>query len=434
MVHSALASASNDLDTPQGNYRPFGPGYTNGAYPQDFALVGPALEAVHDSQKPSTGLAVDSTHKLYLTYPRNSGSTPDNVVICTSFNEEKPWPNRSIQNCSAGQDPSTCFINVQNIVRDDRGRLWVVDSGIPYHSTPTADAIYGGAKLMSFNESTAEKLRTYVIPRNLLSNRMNMNDMRVNTTLGGRSGYAFITDASRNSSLLAVDLENGRATRRLFNTSVVRADEKYVGTYDGELIYTWNGTKRGHLTTAADGIALGKCHVLVGTHEVKLTPLEASGNFYWGVLASRRFYYISQEVLVDESKSDGEILAAVQDPGQCGSEQAGFSADDQGRVYIAASEQNAIYYVDTLTSQVNRTVNGNQPSGSGPLSADDYVVKTLVRNAMIQHADSMAILGGWLYFNTNQLTLGPSFQYKNVDKRRGPFRSYRVWIGRGPAV
>ena len=160
----------------------------------------------------------------------------------------------------------------------------------------------------------------------------------------------------------------------------------------------------------------------------------ASGNFYWGVLASRRFYYISQATLVDKNKTDAEILAAVQNPGQCGSEQAGFSADDKGRVYIAASEQNAIYYVDTLQSQVNMSVNGDEPRGTDLLPAEDYVVKTLVRNAMIQHADSMAILDGWLYFNTNQLTLGPTYQYNNTDKRRGPFRSFRTWIGRGPAI
>ncbi|KAF2856250.1 hypothetical protein T440DRAFT_103461 [Plenodomus tracheiphilus IPT5] len=412
----SFVSAGNNFHTTADGFRPFGPGYTNGAYPQAFVTVGLPLEAVHDSQKPSTGLAVDSVHKLYLTYPRNAGQTPNNVVICTSFNDEEPWPSSTMQNCVAGQDPSTCFINVQNIIRDDRGRLWVVDSGIPYNATPTTDAIYGGAKLISFNETTAEQLRTYIIPRELLSHRMNMNDMRVNISLGGREGYAFITDASRNSSLLSVDLENGHAMRRLFNTSVVRADENYVGTYNGQLIYTWNGTQKGHLTTAADGIAL------------------SSGNFYWGVLASRRFYYISQEVLVGEDKSDSEIFAAVQDPGQCGSEQAGFSADDQGRLYIAASEQNAIYYVDTLESQINMTVNGNEPGGAGLIPANDYVVKTLVRNAMIQHADSMAILDGWLYFNTNQLTLGPSYQYKNTDNRRGPFRSFRVWIGRGPAV
>jgi hypothetical protein len=256
-VFGAISSATSYFDTTPGGYRPFGPGYNIGAYPQDFALVGPPLEAIHDSQKPPTGLAVDSAHSLYLTYPRNSGQTASNVVICTSFNDEAPWPNVSIQNCTAGQDLSTCFINVQNVVRDDRGRLWVVDSGIPYDAAPDADALFGGAKLMSFNETTAEHLRTYIIPQDLLAHRMNMNDMRVNTTLGGREGYAFITDASRNSSLLAVDLQNGSAVRRLFNTSVVRADENYVGSYGGELIYTWNGTQKSHLTTAADGIALG---------------------------------------------------------------------------------------------------------------------------------------------------------------------------------
>lgn len=103
-------------------------------------------------------------------------------------------------------------------------------------------------------------------------------------------------------------------------------------------------------------------------------------------------------------------------------------------MYIAASEQNAIFYVDTLESQVNTTINDHPPGGNGLVGAEDYVVKTLVRSALVQHADSMAILDGWLYFNTNQLTLGPQYQYNNVDNRKGPFRSYRVWIGRGPAA
>jgi hypothetical protein len=155
----------------------------------------------------------------------------------------------------------------------------------------------------------------------------------------------------------------------------------------------------------------------------------ASGNFYWGVLASRRFYYISQEILVNTNLTDAQVLAAVQNPGQCGSEQAGFTSDDRGRVYIAASEQNAIYYVDTLKSEQNMTVNGNPPGGTGLIPTADYVVKTLAKNAMIQHADSMAILDGWLFFNTNQLTLGPQYQYNNTDKRKGPFRSFKVWLG-----
>lgn len=270
---------------------------------------------------------------------------------------------------------------------------------------------------MSFNQSTGDLIRTYVIPQELYYDGMNANDVRINNTLG-TGGFAFITDESPSSSLLAINLDTGDVVRRLYNTSVVRPDEGYVGSYDGETIYSWNGTKRSFQKVGADGIAL------------------ASGQFFWGVLASRRFYFISQAVMANFSLSDDEVLAAVQYPGNCASEQAGFTADDHGRVYIFASEQNAIYYVDTLQSEVTQEINGVAPGGSGLVAAENYVVQVLVRSALIQHADSGAISpDGWLYFCTNQLALGPPRQYNNTDNRKGPFRSYRVSIGagRGPA-
>lgn len=387
---------------------------TNGICPSDFTIIGPALEAVHESQSPPTGLAIDPNLNLYLTYPRNTGPTPDNVVICTSFGTEEPWPSAAIQNCTQGQNASECFINVQNVVLDSLNQLWIVDSGIP----PGAkSAVEYGAKVMSFSLN-GTLLNTYIIPSSLYYDNMNANDVRINNTLG-TNGYAFITDESNSGSLLSIDLDTGYASRRLYNTTYTRADPGYVGVYDGQPIYGWNGTNKSFLTTGSDGIAL------------------ASGNVYWGVLASRRFYYISQEALVNTSILDEDILSYVQNPGQCGTEQAGFTADDKGRVYIMASEHNAIFYVDTLQAAVNETVNGVPPGSSNQLEsvpAKNYVVKTLVRSGLIQHADSAAIWDGWLYFCTNQLELSPSRQYSNIDARKGPFRSYRVWIGAGPAV
>lgn len=387
---------------------------TNGICPSDFTIIGPALEAVHESKSPPTGLAIDPSLNLYLTYPRNTGLTPNNVVICTSFSGEEPWPSASIQNCTSGQNASECFINVQNVVLDSKNQLWVVDSGIP----PGAkSAVEYGAKIMAFSQD-GTLLRTYVIPSSLYYDNFNANDVRINNTLG-TNGYAFITDESDAGSIASINLDTGYANRRLFNTTYTRADPGYVGVYDGQPIYSWNGTNKSFITTGSDGIAL------------------ASGNVYWGVLASRRFYYISQAALVDTSISDSDIVSYVKNPGQCGTEQAGLTADDKGRVYIMASEHNAIFYVDTLQAAVNETVNGVKPGSSNPLepvSAKNYVVKTLVRSGLIQHADSAAIWDGWLYFCTNQLELSPSRQYNNIDARKGPFRSYRVWIGAGPAV
>ena len=406
-IHSHAANTT-------GSYQPFDPGYTIGTYDRDFTVVGPHLEPIHESQRAPTGFAIDHDSNYYLTYPRNSGQTPINVVIATSFTEEAPWPTAEIQNCTAGQNASTCFINVQNVVLDSIGQLWVVDSGIPYNN-PGGDPVPGGSKIMSFNQSTRELIRTYVIPESLYYDGMNANDVRINNTLG-TGGFAFITDESKSSSLLAINLDTGDAIRRLYNTSVVRPDEGYVGSYDGQLIYSWNGTKKSYQNVGADGIAL------------------ASGNFYWGVLASRRFYYLPQSAMANFSLTEDEVLATVKYPGNCGSEQAGFTADDRGRVYILASEHNAIYYVDTLQSEVTQALEGVPPGGSGSVAPENYVVKVLVRSGLIQHADSAAILDGWLYFCTNQLALSPSRQYNNTDNRKGPFRSYRVNIGRGPAV
>ncbi|KAF2473601.1 uncharacterized protein BDR25DRAFT_386394 [Lindgomyces ingoldianus] len=387
-----------------------------GAFPPasstDYGVIGPPLQAVHASQSPPTGLAIDPDLKIYLTYPRNTGPTPNNVVICPTYSTEEPWPNAEIQNCTSSQNASTCFINVQNVVLDSLHQLWIVDSGIP---AGESSAVRYGAKIMSFDWQTRALKRTYVIPEESYYDKMNANDVRINNTLG-TGGFAFITDESTAGSLLTIDLDTGIVLRRLYNTTETRADQKYVGIYNGNPVYAWNGTKKSYFTTGADGIAL------------------QSGNVYWGVLASRRWYYIPQNLLVNASASEEEVLAGVVYPSQIGTEQAGLTADNKGRVYVCASEHNAIFYVDTLQQYVTEEVNGVVAGGAGVVPPEDYVVKTLVRSALIQHADSAAIWDGWLYFCTNQLELSPGRQYRNVDNRKGPFVSYRVWVGAGPAA
>ena len=97
------------------------------------------------------------------------------------------------------------------------------------------------------------------------------------------------------------------------------------------------------------------------------------------------------------------------------------------------SQQNAILYVDTLESEVTDPVTAVAADGSGVVPAENLVHKTLIRSGVVQAADTACILDGWLYFDTNQQGLAPLRQYNNIDRRRGPFRSYRYWVGRGPA-
>ena len=69
------------------------------------------------------------------------------------------------------------------MVLDSIGQLWVVDSGIPANAPSGSNAVTGGAKIMSFNQ-TGELLRTYTIPQDLLAHQANANDVRINNTLG----------------------------------------------------------------------------------------------------------------------------------------------------------------------------------------------------------------------------------------------------------
>lgn len=386
---------------------------TLGVCPQDFTIIGDALEAVHESTDAPTGLAVDESLNIYLTYPRNAENSTNNVVIATSFTDEEPWPSAEIQRCQPGQNASTCFINVQNVVLDSLGQMWIIDSGIPYGGD--GQALSGGAKIMAFDVATRQLIKTYTFPDALLANGTNLNDVRINNT-AGTAGFAFLTDESASAGIVALDLATGQPVKRLSGTRVVTADPTFVGMYNGVPIYCWNGTTKSYCTTGSDGMAL------------------QGGNVYWGILASRRFYYVPQAVMQDFGATDAEVLAAVRDPGELGSEQAGFTADDQGRLFMLASEQNAIVYVQTDQARVTEEVNGVPAGGAGAVAPENYWVKTLVRSGLVQHADSAAILDGYLYFCTNQLSLSPGRQYKNIDARRGPFRSYRVYIGAGPAV
>lgn len=171
---------------------------TLGVCPQDFTIIGGQLEPVHESVNAPTGLAVDLESNVYLTYPRNAANLTNNVVICTSFTDEEPWPNAEIQRCQPGQNASECFINVQNVVLDSIGQMWVVDTGIPYGST---EYVSGGGKIMAFDVKTRALLKTYVVPDSILDGGTNLNDLRINNT-AGTAGFAFIPDESPEGGII----------------------------------------------------------------------------------------------------------------------------------------------------------------------------------------------------------------------------------------
>lgn len=102
-----------------------------GVCSSDLQVIGDVPEVVHEGIVPPTGIAVDPEHNIFFTYARNMEKQNYTLTKAISFTEEVPWPSEEWQNCSEGQNASTCFVNVQNIVLDSVGGWWVIDSGVP---------------------------------------------------------------------------------------------------------------------------------------------------------------------------------------------------------------------------------------------------------------------------------------------------------------
>lgn len=170
---------------------------------------------------------------------------------------------------------------------------------------------------MSFNSTSGDLIRTYVYPPELYYAKIQLNDIKVNKTLG-TAGYAFFTDDSSYGSITTIDLDTGATIRHIFNSTFTRSDPNFISMYNGQVIRNWSGTTPSPIGSGSNGIAL------------------TGGNVYWGVKASNHWYFASQEAFIS-NLTDSEIEAVIQNPGNFPSEQAGFTADDHGRVYICAS-------------------------------------------------------------------------------------------------
>ncbi|KAM0805452.1 major royal jelly protein-domain-containing protein [Usnea florida] len=424
-IHSFPSSVYTFSPYPSSTAFPFIPqnltSFTQPSSPNNFTTDGPYLEVVHEIYNLTTfptGVAVDQDDRIFINFPRSASSNEVTLGLADSFNTTAAYPNASIQTCQRGQNVSTCFVNIQSVVIDSAQRIWALDTGMGPGQT---DAVEYGAKIMSFNLTTNEMIDNYVLPYSISANGTSINDVRFNLSMS-TAGVAFLTDEQ--GSLIIIDLGLHTYTRRLFNTSVVLADELFVGSFDGTPFYEWNGTQRSHVKIGSDGIAL------------------ANGNLYFAPLASRRLYQINQTTLANASFTDTEMLNAVEFVGQTGSYLEGFTADDQGRVYMGTAEQNSITYFNTsISSLTNSTMlNGLNASSTnatneGVIPASDIEVAPFIRSADIQWPDSMCVQNGYLWFTTNQLPLQGTYQRNSITKASLPYKVYRTSIGgAGPAV
>ncbi|MCU1545836.1 MAG: hypothetical protein JWP30_936 [Homoserinimonas sp.] len=350
------------------------------------------LEVVHtfDDGPMPTGVSISHTGRIFLNYPKWGDEVPATVVEL-KHGRATPYPdnawNRPKGNADAGS-----LVSVQSIVVDPKDRLWILDTGSPLFE-PTRK---GGPKLICVDLATDTVMKAIIFEPDVALPTTYLNDVRFDL----RRNVAFITDSSDSgpNGIIVVDINTGEAWRRLHDHPSTKAltPPDFVAMAEGRVFMERHPDgPLSPVTMGADGIAISS----------------DGARLWYCPLASRHWYSVSTDALLDRSVSNERVAATVIDEGDKGGGSDGLESDDAGRLYATNYEHNAILR--------------RLPSGE---------LQTLVHDERMLWPDTMSVAtDGYLYFTANQLHRQGKYQ-GGEDRRVYPYLLCRVRINAGPVL
>lgn len=336
-----------------------------------------------------TGVTVSPNGRIFLNYPQWGDNSPFAVG---ELRDGKVTAYPSVEfNKLDLQQAADHLISVQSVVADGANRLWILDTGAPGFQTPVA----GGAKLVAVDLASDKVTKTILLQSDVVLPTTYVNDVRFDLRQG-KAGVAYITDSSVKGpgGLIVVDLDSGKALRRISGHPTVMPDKDFAPVVEGRpLLNRPKGEKPTPWLVASDGIAIS-----------------ADGQtLFYCALSSRHFYSVPTALLRDPNVKDAEIILAIKDLGPKAPSD-GLAEDDKGRLYAGDYEHGTI----------RRFVDGKWT--------------TIAQDPRIMWPDTLSIgKDNYLYFTANQLYRQPGFN-EGVDKRRPPYELLRIKIDAGPVL
>ena len=259
------------------------------------------------------------------------------------------------------------------------------------------NTLQGGPKMVAVDLSTNQVVKKIAFPPSVALPTTYLNDVRFDLKRG-KAGFAYITDSAGRgpSAIIVVDLDSGQSWRRLNHHPAVQPDPNFVPAVEGEqLMQRMPGTPPEKLKLGSDGIAIS-----------------ADGKtLYFCPLISHHLFSVSTDALVDQSKSDEDVAATLQDLGDRGFASDGLESDAQGRLYLTDYEHSGVRVRET--------------DGSYPFIAQD---------PRLIWPDTLSLAtNGYLYFTNNQLNRQASY-HEGKDLRQRPFTLFRMKIDATPVM
>ena len=275
-----------------------------------------ALVASFTDPHQVTGVAVSSTGRIFVNFPRWEQDVSISVAEIGAGGQLTPYPNAAwnAYRDAAPLSPHDHFVCVQSVVVDPLGHLWVLDPAAPALQFEVAH----GPKLVQIDLSTDTVMRIYPFPADVAPQGTYLNDIRF-TPDGKR---AVLTNSGHPGSLLTLDVASGAMRRVLAGLPLTRHDPGFVPTVHGHELRMADGQPA---TFNADSLAI-----------------DAAGTYaYWQASTGDTLRRVPVAALFDTSLTDAQLAQQVQILGETVPADGLLTARD-GSMYFTSYTENAV--------------------------------------------------------------------------------------------
>jgi sugar lactone lactonase YvrE len=285
-----------------------------------------SLEVVAESDHLWTGVAVAPDGRIFVNYPRWFEDPAFSVGVLDAQGKARAYPDAEWNRWESSLPPQSHFVNVQSVVVDADGFLWILDPANPGFRGVVA----GGPKLVQVDPKTDKVVRTIRFDDKVAPAKSYLNDVRIDT----RTRTAYLTDSSLGAIVVA-DLASGKS-RRLLADHPSTKSEGAVLTIGGK---EWRTASGGVPQVHSDGIAL-----------------DPAGEYlYYQALSGRTLYRVPTAALRDAKLPAKDLEARVEKVGETGAAD-GILFGPDGKLYLSAVEEDAVKRFDPATRQVELVV------------------------------------------------------------------------------
>lgn len=326
-----------------------------------------------------TGVAVASTGRVFVSFPRWSDDVPVSVAEVLTDGTITPYPSAEWNSYTGdAKSVATQFVCVQSVIVDANDHLWVLDPGSPR----MAGVVPGAPKLIEIDLATNRVVRTIPFTSAIAPTYSYLNDVRIDT----QEHTAYLTDSGL-GGIIVVDLDGTQVRRVLGDHVSVKAEADFTPQIHGLLVKPHDGTP---LRVHSDGIALSR----------------DGSTLYWQALSGRTLYKASTLDLRDVSLP-AEMMAARVSTVATTAAADGLAIDGRGRLFITNIESNSITMLDTKGTETTLALVAQSP--------------------LLDWPDSIAIApDGALLVTASQIERMPRFE--GFAPRTAPYSLLRIVV------